>query len=97
MSTLEEQIYDGNRAKEVLENEAFAQAFAAIEQELTHAWKTSPQRDAEGRERLFLCLTMLGKVKLALETTLDSGKLALLEFRHQNPTIRRQSREFLDG
>lgn len=93
--TLQARIYDGNRAKEVLDNEVFQQAFAAIEEELTHAWKTSPQRDEDGREKLFVALTMLGKVKLALTTTLETGTLALIEFRHQNPTVREQSRDFL--
>lgn len=93
--SLEQRIYEGNRAREVLDNEVFQRVFADIEQELMHAWKTSPQRDAEGRERLFLMLSMLGKVKLALETTLDSGKLAHLEFSHHNPTVRQQAHEFL--
>lgn len=92
---LQQKIYDGNRAKEVLDNEVFQQVFADIEQELMYAWKTSPQRDEAGRERLFLTVCLLGKVKQALQATLDSGKLALLQFRHENPTMVEQSREFL--
>lgn len=93
--TLEQRVNDGTRAREVLENEAFKQAFESIEQELTEAWKTSPQRDVDGREKLFQALTMLGKIKLALTTTLESGKLAHLELMHHNPTMREQAREFL--
>jgi hypothetical protein len=93
--TPEETIHRGTRAKETLENEEFQRAFDTIEEELTEAWKLSPQRDADGREKLFLALTMLRKVKQALEATMDSGKLALMELRHQNPTMREQSREFL--
>lgn len=79
----EEHLYRGNRAKEVLENEEFTRAFDAIEEELTQAWKNSPQRDADGRERLFLALTMLSKVKASLTQTMETGKLALLELQHQ--------------
>jgi hypothetical protein len=39
---------------EMLENEEF-QRLRRIEQELTQAWKASPQRDAEGRERACSC------------------------------------------
>lgn len=93
--TDEERLHRGTRAKEVLENEEFQAAFDAIEQELTQAWKNSPQRDADGRERLFLALTVLGKIKASLTTTMDTGKLALLELQHNNPTMREKAREFL--
>lgn len=91
----EEHLYRGTRAKECLENEEFSRAFDAIEEELTQAWKTSPQRDEAGRQKLFECLTMLHKVRQVLVTTMESGKLALLELQHQNPTMREKSREFL--
>lgn len=93
--TDEERLHRGNRAKEVLGNEEFQRAFATIEEELTQAWKTSPQRDAEGREKLFLALTMLSKIKAALEQTVDSGKLALLNLQHENPTMQQEARRFL--
>lgn len=91
----EAQLRRGNRAKEVLENEEFQRAFGSIEEELTQAWKTSPQRDAEGREKLFLALTMLSKIKASLEQTVDSGKLALLNLQHQNPTMQQEARRFI--
>lgn len=93
--TDEQRLHRGNRAREVLENEEFAAAFDAIEEELTQAWKQSPQRDADGRERIFLCLTMLSKVRQSLTTTMETGKLALLELQHANPTMRAQAREYL--
>lgn len=83
MATIEERIYDANRAKEVLENEAFQQAFADIEQEVIEQWKSSPARDEAGREKLWMYLSMLRKVKTHLETTLESGKLAGLEIEHR--------------
>lgn len=81
--TDEERLHRGSRAREVLENEEFQRAFDAIEEELTQAWKTSPQRDNTGREHLFLALTMLSKVKASLTTTMETGKLALMELQHQ--------------
>jgi hypothetical protein len=93
--TDEQRLAKGNRAREVLENEEFQAAFEAIEEELTNAWKTSPQRDEEGRQKLFECLTMLHKVRQVLTSTMETGKLALLELQHKNPTMREQARDFL--
>jgi hypothetical protein len=81
--TDEERLHRGSRAREVLENEEFTRAFDAIEEELTNAWKQSPQRDSTGREHLFLALTMLSKVKASLTTTMETGQLALAELQHQ--------------
>jgi hypothetical protein len=80
--TIEQRIYQGDRAREVLENEAFQGAFADIESEILEQWKNSPARDAEGRERLWTFLMLLRKVKATLHTTLDSGKLAMVQLQH---------------
>lgn len=83
MAAIEQRIYNGDRAKEVLENEAFLWAFEAIEQELTEAWKSSPARDEAGREKLFLMQQMLQKVELALKNMLETGTLAKKELQYQ--------------
>jgi hypothetical protein len=81
--TDEQRLHRGTRAKEVLENEEFQAAFDAIEEELTTAWKQSPQRDSTGREHLFLALTMLSKVQASLTTTMQTGQLAAKELQYQ--------------
>lgn len=86
---LGERIYNGDRAKEVIENEAYQNAFALIEQEIYEQWKTSPQRDAEGREKLFLYHAMLNKLRQTLQTTLETGKLARLDLDHQESLAKR--------
>ena len=69
---LQEKRYEGARAKEVLDNEQFQHAFEDIEKEILSTWKSSPARDAEGRENLFLMLHMLNKVRMALEYRLQT-------------------------
>jgi hypothetical protein len=81
--TLEERLYLGDRAREVIENEAFIAAFEATEKEVVDQWMQSPARDQDGREKLWQYLSMLRKVKANLQTTLETGKLAQLELRHQ--------------
>lgn len=89
MATLEERIYDGNRARECLENEQFNRAFESIEQELTNAWRTSPARDVEGREKIFMTLKLLGRLKAALTSSLETGKLAEVERIYQQSLFER--------
>lgn len=89
MATLEERIYDGNRARECLENEQFNWAFESIEQELTNAWRTSPARDVEAREKIFLTLQLLTKLKATLTSTLETGQLADKELIHKRTILDR--------
>lgn len=86
---IEQRIYNGDRAKEVLENEAFQQAFEDIEKDVIHQWTESPARDAEGREKLWQYLMLLRKVKAQLQTTLDTGKLAKMELDHKRSLANR--------
>jgi hypothetical protein len=89
MTTLEDRLHAGSRAKEVLENEEFQAAFAAVEQEIIDKWTNSPARDAEGRESLWQYLMLLRKVKAQLQTTLESGKLAEMDLQHKQSLLDR--------
>lgn len=87
--TPERQIYIANRAKEVLENEAYLEALALIKTEIDTQWRTSPARDTDGRERLWLMQSLLSKLQATLETTMQSGKLAAADLRHQKTMLER--------
>jgi hypothetical protein len=86
---LNERIYNADQAKLVLDNEAFQQVFEDIKQELTEQWKTSPARDQDGREKLWLMLKLLEKVHLCLQASLDSGKLAAKELEYQESAAKK--------
>jgi hypothetical protein len=87
---LESRIYDGDRAREVLENAAFQQVFADVERDLIESWKNIPSTNGplddhvKARERIHLSLTLLGKVKACLESSMETGTLAKLELEHKN-------------
>lgn len=87
--TLEQRIYHADRAREVLENEAYQQVFADAKQEITDQWTKSPARDQEGREKLWLMLSLLNKLETMLQSSLDSGKLARAELKHQKTLAER--------
>lgn len=89
MATIEQRIYDGAKAREVLENDAFIGAFEQIEQEIVEQWKTAPLRDTAGREKLHQFLTMLNKVKTCLTATMETGKLAALDLEYKQTLLER--------
>lgn len=87
---LGQRIYNGDQAKMVLENETFIAAFDDYETEIIKSWTESPARDLEGREKLWLMLSTLRKVKAMLLQTLTTGKLATEELKHQRSMIERK-------
>lgn len=86
---ISERIYNGNRAREVLDNESFQWAINEIKNEVTEQWKNSPARDDAGREKLWMLLQMANKLELVLKSTLETGQLAELELRHQQTLLER--------
>lgn len=93
---LEQRIYDGDQARLVLENPAFAKAFADLKQEINDKWANSPIRDVEGRERLFLMLQLTNKLQLTLEATLNDGKLAKLHLDHEQKMLAQERAQGID-
>lgn len=83
--TLEERLYHGDRAREILDNEVFQSVWADLEKDLIESWKNIPSspNHAADRERLHLSVILLGKIKACIEQTLDTGKLAKLELEHK--------------
>lgn len=84
--SLESRIYNGDQAKQVLENEAFDAAFSAIEGEIIEQW-TNPQGNEAGRENLHRNLTMLRRVRGQLASVMEDGNLAKLELRHRQTAM----------
>lgn len=66
----------GRRAKELLEHELVVAFFEEAEREIWDRWKSSPLRDAEGREKLRLMQEWLTKFRLMLESHVTTGRFA---------------------
>jgi hypothetical protein len=82
-TTPSSRVYRGNRAREVLENECFEWAFESLKTEIIESWQKAPEQDPQGREKLWLSLKLLQKVRSNLQSRLETGKLARLELQHQ--------------
>lgn len=66
----------GVRARELLDNPLMVESFAAVRSEYISAWEQSPARDAEGREKLWLMVRTMDKIRGHLEQMVDNGKIA---------------------
>lgn len=64
------------RAKALIEDELVVEAFTRLEADYVAAWKTWAAADTAGRERLWLAVNVLGKVRDHLGRVLADGKLA---------------------
>ena len=87
--TLDEQMRSGDDARAVLDNPAFAQAFADIKQELIEQWKQAPARDLTGKEHLWNLHKLTEKLEAALRSTVDTGLLAREQLRHERTMLER--------
>jgi hypothetical protein len=93
MTTLEQRLYNGDRAREILENEVFQQVFEDLSTEITEQWKKSPARDEAGRHELWLMQSLLTKLQAMIQETLDTGKLAAKELEHKR-TLAQKARNW---
>jgi hypothetical protein len=76
---LQAAISRGTRAKALADNELLQEAFTKLEADYVTAWKTSPARDTDVRERLWQAVNVLGKVKDHIARVAADGKLAQRE------------------
>jgi len=67
------------RARQLLENELLTEAFKTLEDAYIAAWRSTNVEDQLGREKLFLAINVVGKVKQHLATAIHDGRLAEVE------------------
>jgi len=67
------------RARELLENELLTEAFATLESAYVAAWRSSSVDNVDGREKVFLAINIIGKVREHLIRAVMDGKIAQAE------------------
>lgn len=67
------------QAQDLLSSELLTEAFKSLEDSYTQAWRTSKVGDEAAREKLFLAINIVGKVKDHLTSVVNDGKLAQKE------------------
>ena len=71
-------------ARAAIDNPLIAEALAAWELEITEAWKQSPLRDVDAREKLRLMLEAAKHFQAHLQRTLETGQLQRLQMERQS-------------
>jgi len=90
--SLNEMATRGVRADELLDNELLSEGFAALEASYISAWRASAIDDSAGREKLFLAINIVGKVRDHLASIVANGKLAQAELKEIVQTAARSRR-----
>jgi hypothetical protein len=73
---LNESIARGARAEALLQNDLLREALATLERDYVDAWKMTPARDTDGRERLWQAVNVVGKVRDHIVRVVNDGKLS---------------------
>jgi len=79
-----------DRAKQLLENDLLDEAFKGLEDSYTTAWRNTTIDDVSGREKLFLAINIVGKVRDHLGSVVNNGKVAAAELKALADTAERQ-------
>src|SRR5258708_32702866 len=80
------------RAQQLLDDEVLIEAFTALEENYTAEWRASTIDDVGAREKLFLAINIVGKVRDHLAAVVANGKLAQVELRELAKTAERRKR-----
>jgi hypothetical protein len=91
-SKLDQATAKAVRAQELLDNELLMEAFRGLEDSYTAAWRATRIEDVAAREKLFLAINVLGKVRDHLTGILTNGKLAQAELKELAQTAERRRR-----
>jgi len=79
-------------AQDLLNNELLSGAFKGLEDSYTAAWRATAIDDVAAREKLFLAINIVGKVRDHLTAIITNGKLAQAELKELARTAERRKR-----
>jgi hypothetical protein len=80
------------RAQQLIDNELLSEAFKELEESYTAAWRATMIDDFAAREKLFLAINVVGKVRDHLSAIVANGKLAQFELKELARTAERRRR-----
>lgn len=80
------------RAQSLLSNDLLVDAFNGLEEAYTAAWRATTIDDVSGREKLFLAINVVGKVRDHLSKVVSNGKIAQAELKALAETAERKKR-----
>jgi len=66
----------GDKARSVVQNEAYQEAFKCIHDVYTQAFINTAENESDKREKAYMAIRMLEEVDAQLTSMMDKGKLA---------------------
>jgi hypothetical protein len=91
-SVLEQAAAKAARAQALLDDELLSEAFSTLEASYASAWRGTVIDDVAGREKLFLAINIVGKVRDHLSSVIANGALAKAELKELVRTAERRKR-----
>ena len=91
-SRLDQAVARALRAQELIDSELLTETFKTLEQDYTSAWRATVIDDVVGREKLFLAINIVGKVRDHLNAVVANGKLAQAELKELAQIAERRRR-----
>lgn len=89
---LDQAVAKAIRVRDLLDNELLREAFDALEETYTAAWRATTIDDVSAREKLFLAINIVGKVRDHLTAIVTNGKLAQAELKELAQAAERRKR-----
>ncbi len=89
----ETEVRRGNQARELIEHPMMVEALTTIRNSINEQWESSPARDTEGREKLWVMLKLLGNLEGHMREILETGKLAQIQVNQQRSMLQ-QAKEW---
>ena len=73
---LDRAVAKGTRAQDLVDDELLSEAFTGLEDSYTAAWRSTAINDVAAREKLFLAINIVGKVRDHLSAIVTNGASA---------------------
>jgi hypothetical protein len=90
---LHDRLTRAARAQEIVESDLFKEATQTIERDLIAAWKLTPLRNTEDRERLWQAVQLIGKMSEFFLAAISDGKIAKRQLDELTPKPKKESAE----
>ena len=91
-SGLDQAVTKAVRTQELIDNELLTEAFRTLEENYASAWRATVIDDVAGREKLFLAINIVGRVRDHLNAVVANGKLAQAELKELAQIAERRRR-----
>lgn len=89
---LQQDANRASRAKALLENELLNEAFKHLEENYISFWRATKPDDEKAREKAYIAINVIGKVKQHLESVVANGTLAQAELHKLHAEAERKKR-----